>query len=33
VQGWPVGTVVRGWRVMWEGAVAAPAQGEPVRFF
>jgi dihydroorotase len=33
VQGWPVGTVVRGRRVMWDGAIAAPARGEPVRFF
>jgi dihydroorotase len=32
VQGWPVGTVVRGKRVMWDGAIAGPAQGRPVRF-
>ncbi len=32
VTGWPVGTVVRGRRVMWEGQVAAPAGGEAVRF-
>jgi dihydroorotase len=32
VTGWPVGTVVRGARVMWEGSLAAPAHGEPVRF-
>lgn len=32
VTGWPVGTVVRGRRVMWEGGLTAPAQGEPVRF-
>jgi dihydroorotase len=32
VTGWPVGTVVRGARVMWEGELAAPARGEPVRF-
>jgi dihydroorotase len=32
VQGWPVGTIVRGRRAMWEGEIAAPAQGEPVRF-
>jgi dihydroorotase len=32
-QGWPVGTFVRGRRVMWDGEIAAPAQGEPVRFF
>ena len=33
VQGWPVGTVVRGQRAMWEGEIAGPAHGEPVRFF
>ena len=27
VTGWPVGTVVRGVRVMWEGALVAPASG------
>jgi dihydroorotase len=32
VQGWPVGTFVRGRRVMWQGEVAGPAHGEPVRF-
>jgi dihydroorotase len=32
VTGWPVGTVVRGRKVMWEGKLAAPAQGERVRF-
>ena len=32
VQGWPIGTVVRGNRVMWEGAIAGPAHGQPVRF-
>jgi dihydroorotase len=32
VQGWPVGTFVRGRRVMWEGEASAPAHGEPVRF-
>ena len=32
VQGWPVGTVVRGKRVMWDGAIAGPAHGQPVRF-
>jgi dihydroorotase len=32
VQGWPVGTVVRGRRVMWEGEIAAPATGQPVSF-
>jgi dihydroorotase len=32
VTGWPVGTVIRGRRVMWEGDLVAPATGEPVRF-
>ena len=32
VQGWPVGTIVRGRRVMWEGEVLGPAHGQPVRF-
>lgn len=33
VTGWPVGTFVRGRRVMWEGEVLGPAAGEPVRFY
>jgi dihydroorotase len=32
VTGWPVGTVIRGHTVMWEGDLATPAQGERVRF-
>jgi len=32
VTGWPVGTLVRGQKVMWEGTLASPAQGECVRF-
>ncbi|HZV56816.1 MAG TPA: dihydroorotase [Sphingobium sp.] len=32
VTGRPVGTIVRGHRVMWEGALAAQAVGEPIRF-
>jgi dihydroorotase len=32
VTGWPVGTVVRGHPVMWEGELAAPSLGEAVRF-
>lgn len=32
VTGWPVGTFVRGVRVMWEGEVLAPGTGEAVRF-
>jgi dihydroorotase len=30
--GWPVGTFVRGARVMWEGELVSPSTGEPVRF-
>ena len=33
VTGWPVGTFVRGRRVMWEGEIDAQAKGEPVRFW
>ena len=33
VTGWPVGTIVRGRRVMWEGELKAPSQGEAVRFW
>jgi dihydroorotase len=32
VTGWPMGTFVRGTRVMWDGELAGPAQGEAVRF-
>lgn len=32
VTGWPVGTIVRGRRVMWEAELVTPATGEPVRF-
>jgi dihydroorotase len=32
VTGWPVGTVLRGRKVMWENALVTPGQGEPVRF-
>ncbi|WP_455478480.1 dihydroorotase [Bartonella sp. B10] len=32
VKGWPVGTIIRGMRVMWEGEIATPSQGEPVKF-
>jgi dihydroorotase len=32
VTGWPVGTVVRGQRVMWEGEVVTPGRGEAMRF-
>lgn len=33
VTGWPVGTFVRGRKVMWEGEVIGPATGEAARFF
>src|ERR1700720_1968404 len=32
VLGWPVGAIVRGMRVMWEGELTMPGQGQPVRF-
>jgi dihydroorotase len=32
VTGWPVGTFVRGRKVMWEAAIIGPANGEPVGF-
>jgi dihydroorotase len=32
VTGWPVGTYVRGRRVVWDGALLTPGVGEPVRF-
>jgi dihydroorotase len=32
VTGWPVGTIVRGQTVMWEGDLIAAGKGEPVRF-
>jgi dihydroorotase len=32
VTGWPVGTIVRGLRVMWEGELVTPSRGEAVRF-
>jgi len=33
VTGWPVGTLVRGHRVMWEGDLTTPSTGEAVRFW
>ncbi|MEM9169712.1 MAG: dihydroorotase [Pseudomonadota bacterium] len=30
--GWPVGTIIRGRRVMWDGALTEPPQGAPVAF-
>jgi dihydroorotase len=32
VTGWPVGTFVRGKRVMWQGEIMTPSIGEPVQF-
>ena len=32
VTGWPVGTLVRGRKVMWQGDIVTPSQGEAVRF-
>jgi dihydroorotase len=32
VTGWPVGTFVRGRKVMWEGDLTAPSSGEPIAF-
>ncbi|MEN2495265.1 MAG: L-hydantoinase [Hyphomicrobiaceae bacterium hypho_1] len=32
VTGWPVGTFIRGCRVMWEGEILSSAHGEPIRF-
>jgi dihydroorotase len=32
VTGWPVGTIVRGERVVWEGELLAAGGGRPVRF-
>ena len=32
VTGWPVGTFVRGMKVMWEGELVTPSSGKPVNF-
>lgn len=32
VTGWPVGTFVRGRKVMWEGELTAPSQGDAIAF-
>ncbi|CDX19039.1 dihydroorotase [Mesorhizobium sp. ORS 3324] len=32
VTGWPVGTIVRGNRVMWEGEIVTPSHGRAVEF-
>ncbi len=31
-QGWPIGTIIRGQKVMWDGDLIGTAIGEPVRF-
>ncbi|MEO1015113.1 MAG: dihydroorotase [Pseudomonadota bacterium] len=30
--GWPIGTIIRGRRVMWDGELTEPPAGEPVKF-
>jgi dihydroorotase len=32
VKGWPVGTIIRGRKAMWQGEIVSPAAGQPVRF-
>jgi dihydroorotase len=32
VTGWPMGTIIRGNRVMWDGQLADSPAGAPVRF-
>jgi dihydroorotase len=32
VKGWPVGTIVRGRLVMWQGEIKSPAHGQPAKF-
>lgn len=32
VTGWPIGTIIRGRRVMWEGEIVTPSQGQAVEF-
>ena len=32
ITGWPIGTVVRGTQVMWDGELATPSQGEAASF-
>jgi dihydroorotase len=32
VTGWPVGTFVRGAKVMWDGELVTPSTGRPIRF-
>jgi dihydroorotase len=30
--GWPVGTIVRGKTVRWQGELVTPSVGQPMRF-
>ena len=32
VTGWPIGTIIRGRRAMWDGALVGEARGAPLRF-
>ena len=32
VKGWPVGTIIRGKTVMWQGEIVTPSTGEPIEF-
>lgn len=32
IKGWPVGTMVRGQKVMWQGALTTPSIGAPIAF-
>ena len=32
VTGWPVGTIIRGHTVMWNGEIIGQAPGQPIRF-
>jgi dihydroorotase len=32
LKGWPVGTMIRGEKVMWENQLVTPETGQPIRF-
>jgi len=32
VMGWPVGTIIRGQIVMWDGEIVTPGRGQPIEF-
>jgi dihydroorotase len=32
VTGWPIGTIIRGLPVMWDGEIIGKAHGRPIRF-